>query len=119
MNLKHSQKREQILQLLKDGSLLTATEICEKLPHIDRATIYRNLDLFTRQGFLRKVNVKEGVASYEITHEGDNHQHFICSNCEKIIPIDIDKHMIEKLAPKGVKLENFELNVKGKCEDCK
>lgn len=117
--MKRSKKREKILDLFRNGSLLTASEVCEKLTDIDRATIYRNLDLFLKEGILRKVNVKEGIASYELNIDGDYHQHFLCTNCEKIIPVVVDLKVIEQYVPSGVKFENFELNFKGKCEECK
>lgn len=116
-NMKNSKKRNQILELFNKGYLLTANEVVEKFPEIDRATIYRNLSRFVELGILREVNVRKGISSYEINT--DHHQHFICSNCEKIVPVEVDVSILKKIIPAGVKLEDFELNLKGKCEDCK
>lgn len=117
--MKHSQKRDKILEVFKDRDLLTANEICSKLPSIDRATIYRNLDLFTREGILRKVNVKEAITSYELAVEGDIHQHFVCTNCEKVIPVDVDMDKIKEALNTKINFNEIELNLKGECEDCK
>lgn len=117
--MKKSHKRDQILSILENGDLLTAHEISQKLPEIDRATVYRNIALFVKQGILREVNVKKGVSSYEINKEHDYHQHFICGNCEKVIPIDIDLEKIKKIIPLGLNVKNIELNLKGTCSDCK
>lgn len=114
--MKHSDKREKILHIFKDGSLLTANEICERIPEIDRATIYRNLSLFASEGILREVNVKKGITSYELNQ--DKHQHFICTNCDKIIPVEVDPKVLLKIIPNNFKFEDFELNLKGKCKDC-
>ena len=117
--MRNSKKRNQIINFFRSGDLLTASEVTKKLPDIDRATIYRNLALLTSEGVLREVNLKKGISSYELNHEGDYHQHFICENCEKVIPVDVDIREISKIVPAGVELENFELNLKGKCEECK
>lgn len=116
--MKNSQKREKILEIFKNGDLLTANEVTQKLPDIDRATIYRNIALFVEQGILREVNVKKGVSSYEINLEHDYHQHFICQNCEKVIPVDIDAEQLKKLLPLNLDIKDFELNLKGKCGEC-
>jgi len=115
----NSKKREKILKLFSNGHLLTANQVVEKINDVDRATIYRNLSMFVELGILREVNVKKGVSSYELNKQGDHHQHFICNNCEKIVPINVDESLFKNFIPKGVKLEDFELNLKGKCEDCK
>ena len=116
--MKKTHKRDQILSILSNGDLLTAHEITKLLPEIDRATVYRNIALFVKQGILREVNVKKGVSSYEINNVLDNHQHFICGKCEKVIPIDINLEDIKKIFPQGFNIQNFELNLKGKCNEC-
>lgn len=116
--MKYTQKREKIIEIFRNGSLLTANEVYNQLSGVDRATVYRNLDLLTKEGILRKVNVKEGISSYEINHADDNHQHFICTKCDKILPVEVNTEIIHKILPKGIEFEDFELNVKGKCGDC-
>lgn len=116
--MRKSQKREKILEVFKDGDLLTAHQVTERLPDIDRATIYRNIALYVEQGILREVNVQRNVSSYEINKEHDYHQHFICNNCNKIIPVDINPEDIKKIIPKFLVVKDFELNIKGLCKNC-
>lgn len=116
--MKNSSKRQKILEIFKNGDLLTANEVLKKISQIDRATIYRNLSLFVKEGILREVNVKKGISSYEINSENDFHQHFICKNCEKIIPFDIDVKNLKKILPKNLKFDEFEIYLKGLCKDC-
>ncbi|MFW5719440.1 MAG: Fur family transcriptional regulator [Candidatus Dojkabacteria bacterium] len=118
-NLRHSKKRDLILEVFQNGDLLDANEVCAKVPQVDRATIYRNLTLFVEQGVLREVNIKKGITHYELNHEGDIHQHFVCDDCDKVIPVDVDPNLIKSLVPEGVELKDFELNLKGKCGECK
>ncbi len=117
--MKHSKKRQQIISIFEKGDLLTATEVCSLVPEIDRATIYRNLAMLSAKGILREVNVKKGITSYELNKQGDYHQHFICDDCEKIIPVEVDVEKIKSILPQGIDFEDFELNLKGICPDCK
>lgn len=119
MRNKNSKKRDQILEVFAKGDLLTANEVCEKLAKVDRATVYRNLTFFVEQGILREVHVRKGISSYELNHQGDTHQHLVCEDCEKVVPIDIKFEDLKKVLPKGVEFREFELNLKGKCEECK
>lgn len=115
--MNHSLKRDKIIKVFENGALLTANEICGLLPEIDRATIYRNLKTLHSTGILREVSIKKGILSYELNI--DSHQHFVCERCEKIIPVDIEMQDLKKILPKGIEFEEFELNLKGKCIECK
>lgn len=117
--MRNSKKRNQLIEVFKNGDLLTANEVYEKVKGLDRATVYRNLSLLTSEGILREVNIKKGISSYELNKENDFHQHFICDNCEKVIPVDVNPTELKSILPVGVEFEEFELNLKGKCTDCK
>jgi Fur family ferric uptake transcriptional regulator len=118
-DLRHSKKRDLILKVFETGDLLDANEVCKKLPQIDRATIYRNLNLFVEQGILREVHIKKGITHYEINKEGDHHQHFVCEDCQKVIPVEVNPNLIKSVIPAGAEMKDFELNLKGRCEECK
>jgi Fur family ferric uptake transcriptional regulator len=115
--MKHSLKREKIIKLFEKCHLLTATDICLKLSDIDRATIYRNLSLLVGVGILREVHINKDITSYEKAGESD-HQHFVCSNCDKVLAVEVDANKFKELLPNNIKLEDFELNLKGKCSNC-
>lgn len=117
--MRNSKKRNQIIEIFKNGDLLTANEVFEKVKDLDRATVYRNLSLLTSEGILREVNIIKGTSSYEINKENDYHQHFICYNCEKVLPVNVNLIELKKILPKEVEFEEFELNLKGKCKECK
>lgn len=115
--VRNSKKRDAILEAFKNGHLFTAQEISKKLPKIDTATIYRNIDFFIKEGILREIHIKKGVSSYELVNE-NNHQHFICDKCEKVIPININLNNFSKLFPKDIEVKNLEFNITGNCKNC-
>lgn len=117
--MKHSKKRDLILSLFKDRSLLTANQVSDKLPEIDRVTVYRNLTMLTTLGILREVTIRKGISSYELNTVGDTHQHLICESCEKVIPVDVDMNKFKDILPKDISFKDVEINLKGRCKDCK
>lgn len=117
--MRSSKKRNKIYELFITGDLLTANEVCQRLPEIDRATIYRNLSLLSTEGLIREVNVRKGIASYELSKQGDHHQHLLCNRCQKVVAVDIDLQKLQSIVPKDLDFDEFELNLKGKCSDCK
>lgn len=118
MKSRKSLKREKILAVFSNADLLSADEVYAKLRDIDRATVYRNINYFVKQGLLREVSVKKGIVLYEIMK--DDHQHFMCSNCSKIIPVDIDRTALLTIIPNNnqFRIDDYEVNIKGKCRDC-
>lgn len=117
--IRKSSKREQILGIFLTHELLTAHEVCERLPDVDRATIYRNIALFIEEGILRELKIKKGTSSYELARKNDFHQHFVCKICDNVAPVDIDVRKLEELLPKNMHVEDLELYVKGICTNCK
>jgi Fur family transcriptional regulator, ferric uptake regulator len=115
----NTKQREKILELFIDGSLLTAKAISNTLSDIDRTTVYRTLNTLVKQGTLREVHLHKEYAHYELINEGDNHQHFVCTNCDKVVPIEVDEKVIKKLLPENLESKEFELNIKGTCNDCR
>lgn len=118
MNTRKSSKREKILETLKKSGLISAEDLHAKLDNMDLATIYRNLKKFVEEGIVNEVQIKKSKSLYEFVH--DDHQHFICTNCEKIRKIKVNQAKLlrylhrenpwlEKYA-----IEDIELNVKGR-----
>ena len=59
-----------------------------QLPSISLATVYKVLDQFHRQGFLRRVSTEGQVARYDARME--QHHHLICNHCGKIRDLGLD-----------------------------
>jgi len=76
---KHRQEILDVLDHSENG--LSASAIHTSLPHINLATIYRNLESFVETGTVTKLNFGDNEATYEIQHEP--HHHAICGKCNK------------------------------------
>ncbi len=89
------------------------------LPEIDKTTIYRSINAYVRNKVLKEIHLSKEYTSYELNKEGDYHQHFMCESCKNTFHIDINLQKIKKLFPKSFNINEFELNLKGKCNNCK
>ncbi|HNU50403.1 MAG TPA: Fur family transcriptional regulator [Verrucomicrobiota bacterium] len=71
----------------------TPREIVEALSRdaCDPATVYRSLSLFQRMGLVRRVDLGDGVARFEIADDdprGHHHHHLWCRRCKRIVRLD-------------------------------
>jgi len=115
MTIKLTEKRKRILDVLKQHKgALSAASLHEKIPDIDLVTIYRNLDLFAKEKFIKRVSLSDFEAQYE--YQKEPHHHAICADCEKVIHFKApDEKIIKLLGLDGFDVEELEVTVKGKC----
>ena len=61
----------------------------KKLPRISLATVYRNLQRLVEDGKIRAFLLGERVARYD--PETNDHDHFICESCGRIIDLFLER----------------------------
>lgn len=93
-------------------------EVKKDLPAITLATVYRNLNLLTKQGKILRIKVKGG---YRFDAIVSAHQHCICKKCGEIT--DIFQEKISNYAMKKIETEHFRptsvlIIFRGICKDC-
>jgi Fur family transcriptional regulator, peroxide stress response regulator len=109
---KHRQEIIDLLELHEEA--LSAAEIHSALPHINLATIYRNLESFVEAGTVTKLNLGGDEARFEIQHEP--HHHAICNDCQKVIHFSVnDAELIKEFALAGFAIKNIEVTLRGSC----
>jgi Fur family ferric uptake transcriptional regulator len=94
-------------------------EVQKKLPRISKATVYRVLADFVKNGAIQSVAGK--ITRFDGNKQ--THQHFTCKGCGNIADLyntKIEKYLTEKqaLIEEG-SVDNFEVNFYGKCKKCK
>lgn len=64
----------------------SAEAICEKIPEIGRATVYRTLRLLQEAGAICKVVMPNGEMAYSIgaTSQSNHHHHAVCTICGSV-----------------------------------
>jgi len=94
----------------------TAAELCDSVPGIGRATVYRNLRLLQELGFLCRVLMEDGSPRYQPSHSR-HHHHLVCVECGLVREFDCD--IIDRLAPhvsrQGLEMVGHRLEIYGRC----
>ena len=87
----------------------------KKLPSISKATVYRIL-----KGFKKNGSVQEIIS--DVSHfDGDisAHSHFICNKCKKVFDVfDSPKNFKYKKNIQAGKIDNYQIYFYGICKKC-
>ena len=89
---------------------------------LDRATVYRTVELFESLGIAHRLNIgwKYKIELSDVFHA--HHHHFYCSNCGKTYDLDANpmlETMIDSLAAKdGFAPRGHNLEIYGECKNC-
>ena len=124
---KATARRQAILAVLRrQAHPLSNKEIYQALedhPGCDLATVYRSTHLLEEMGMVKRFDLGDGVARFELLVEGDDghHHHLVCTRCSEVVEIeecllaDIDETVAQRNGLKGVthRLEFF-----GVCSAC-
>ena len=95
-------------------------EIFKKHPSIGRATVYRNLNLLTQLGQIKKIEIPNGADCFD--HRTFNHYHTKCSKCGKIFDVDMEYMKdLEKMVKNvnGFEFTSHDIIFSGICTKCK
>lgn len=116
MTIRLTKKRQQILSVLQQhNSTLSAAEIHHRLPDIDLVTIYRTLELFTKEKLIKQFHLTGSEAQYE--HQAKPHHHAICTDCKKVIHFQAsDKAVVKALGLNDFEISDIEVTVRGICK---
>jgi Fur family transcriptional regulator, ferric uptake regulator len=100
-------------------------EIIRELPKADcdPATVYRSIHLFEELGLIKRFDLADGVARFELVHEGDDghHHHLVCTRCSGVV--EVDECFVSELesriaADHGFKAVTHRLEFFGICPAC-
>lgn len=118
--------RQAILEILRrHANPLSARQIFAALPKggCDLATVYRSMHLLEGMAMVKRFDLGDGVARFELLVEGDDghHHHLVCTQCAGIVEIeDCFLHELENqvAARNGFKAVTHKLEFFGICPTC-
>ena len=115
MNFRLTANRQRLLSFLQNNQgPFSAAEIHGHLPDMDLVTIYRNLELFTKEQVLKRLHLNTGEACYE--YQSEPHHHAVCTECEKVFHFAVSPQAIKDLLPiKDFSIADVEVTVRGTC----
>lgn len=107
-----------------EGRHLSAREIARSVraaaPDLHQATIYRALDVFVEEGLVRRSELGDGPALFELAAE-HRHHHVVCTTCGAVVHVHDDalRGALAKVASEsGYELGDAELTFYGRCPAC-
>ena len=111
--------------LVKNDAPLSALQLQgllnRKYPSIHKTTVYRELDVLTKEKIARELHFSDATKRYEIMPV-NHHHHLVCLVCEKIEEVELQKDLdtIEKRITKNKKFNivQHSLEFFGICNAC-
>ncbi|MFO0971441.1 MAG: Fur family transcriptional regulator [Candidatus Saccharimonadales bacterium] len=110
-----------ILRALLATQPATMQELITSLPQIDRATVYRTIDLFVDLNIAKKVSTgfKYRIELGESFQE--HHHHLTCLRCSSVIDVhtpEIEYAIEQTAANNGFRPLRHDLEITGYCSNC-
>lgn len=122
--VKYSRQREAIREfLMGNTSHPTADEVYaairRQFPSISLGTVYRNLNLLSENGEIKKLSYTTGPDHFD--YDTSRHYHFVCRECGRVYDMPLESieavnRAAEEYAPGAV--DSHELVFYGVCNAC-
>ncbi len=122
------QRQTKQLQAIRDtfeqaGRPLSIDELhglaSKELDSLGLRTVYRAVRRLQEDGGIVSVSVPGKSDRYELASiAAKHHHHFHCKSCDRFFDIHGCPGGLNKLIPKGFKLENHDLTLSGLCVSC-
>ena len=95
-------------------------EIARQHPTISRATVYRNLNLLSEMGEIRRLEIPGSADRFD--HISSNHCHVKCEVCGRVLDVDMD--FVSGLGSgirdaHGFDFTGYDIIFRGVCPECK
>lgn len=124
MQLRMTNQREIILQELKKSKRhLSADELYDRvkknMPRISLATVYRNLEILSEAGVIRKLEISGRQKRFDF--DVSDHDHIYCIMCHKVDNLNIERKDVdsEQLGVEvGYSITGYRVEVIGICPEC-
>lgn len=121
-NQSMTKPRQAVFDALQHHQSLTMAELVRACPAIDRASVYRTVELFEQLGIIIRIPTgwKYRLELGEAFHE--HHHHATCRKCGASIALpedkQLEKRMHELAARRNFRLEAHQVELTGLCESC-
>ena len=120
---RHTKQGEVVLEVIRSAVRpLTPLEIhqraTQEIPRLGIATTYRHLKALSESNQVVGVDYPGQPPRYEWA-DGQDKVHFACRSCDKLFALDDTTEDIPPAqAPKGFKVQGFEVMLYGTCPEC-
>lgn len=124
MNRRNTIQRELVLEAVRSLKChATADEvyacIVQTYPSIGKGTVYRNLNLLSESGEIKKVKVTDGADHFD--HNLTDHYHINCISCGRVFDVDMDTipNVMDSIKNRhGIQFLDYDILFHGICPNC-
>lgn len=124
MQLRMTNQREIILRELKKSKRhLSADELYDIvkkfMPRISLATVYRNLEILSETGVIRKLEISGRQKRFDF--DVSDHDHIFCALCHKVDNLNIERKNVDSEhlgVDAGYAITGYRVEVIGICPEC-
>jgi len=114
--------RQIVFDALQGKEPQTMAAIVKACPQIDRASVYRTINLFEQLGIVQRLQIgwKYKLELSDAFHA--HHHHLTCVKCGGIIPFEEDlsfeKSLIALAQVNNFDMSGHQLEIQGVCQNC-
>ena len=114
--------RRAVFEALLGQEPLSMHDLVERVGTVDRASVYRTVDLFERLGIVQRLNTGWKY-KIELTDKFcDHHHHLTCTHCGRTVAINaqsLEQFIQQVAAEHGFRPTAHQIEIQGVCEDCR
>ena len=94
-------------------------EIIKDHPSVGMGTVYRNLNILSEEGEIRKIEIPNGSDRFDFTLK--EHYHVLCVKCGGVEDVELDapSNLIDRIGDShGVRFLGYDILFRGICREC-
>lgn len=114
--------RREVFAALQAHEAQTMHQLVDRCHDIDRATIYRNVELFEQLGIVQRLQIGWKYQLELTDNFVHHHHHLSCTNCGVIIALPEDAELESRLlalaAGSNFRATDHQLEIRGLCVNC-
>lgn len=114
--------RRAVFEALLGQEPLSMHELVKRVGTVDRASVYRTVDLFERLGIVQRLNTGWKY-KIELTDKFcEHHHHLTCTHCGRTVAINahaLERFIEQAAAEHGFRPTAHQIEIQGICEDCR
>jgi Fur family ferric uptake transcriptional regulator len=122
---KRTMQRAVVLEILESaGSHMTAEGVAREVEarqlSLNRSTVYRTLQTLAKVGVVKATRMGRAI-HYELSHDGDDHHHLRCVDCNVMVHLDaaeVDGLLGRSARKSGFQVTDIQVMVNGLCAVC-
>ena len=123
---KRTMQRAVVLEILElAGGHMTAEEVAREVNErrlaLNRSTVYRTLEMLAEVGVVKATRMGRAI-HYELSHDGDDHHHLRCLDCNVMVHLDaaeVDRLLGRSARKSGFQVTDIQVMVNGLCPVCR